>query len=93
MQKHLHLGLGELEIPAALSERTVAASHILTSLLLCFQVAEMISLLEEWPKLQPDHALELLDYAYAEPAVRSYAIECLVHIRLVLGTVCSLHGR
>ena len=41
----------------------------------------MISVLEEWPKLSPDHALELLDYAYAEPAVRSFAIECLTHIR------------
>lgn len=41
----------------------------------------MISLLEVWPKLSPDHALELLDYAYAEPAVRSYAIECLLLIR------------
>lgn len=59
--------------------------HLLPKLLQCVEwdnkseVAEMISLLEEWPKLPPDHALELLDYAYAEPAVRSYAIECLVH--------------
>lgn len=41
----------------------------------------MIALLEEWPKLSPDRALELLDYAYPEPAVRSYAIECLAPIR------------
>lgn len=54
-----------------------------------FQVAEMISLLEEWPKLPPDHALELLDYAYAEPAVRSYAIECLLNFRLVLKIDCQ----
>ena len=46
-----------------------------------FKVAEMIALLEEWPKLPPENALELLDYAYAEPTVRSYAIECLTHIR------------
>lgn len=41
----------------------------------------MVSLLEEWPRLLPDHALELLDYAYAEPAVRSFAIECLTPMR------------
>ena len=41
------------------------------------KVAEMLVLLEDWPKLAPDRALELLDYAYPETAVRSYAIDCL----------------
>lgn len=62
------------------------------SLLICVwfvQVAEMISMLEDWPKLSPDRALELLDYAYAEPAVRSFAIECLTHIRLEFSFICS----
>ncbi|XP_042215110.1 phosphatidylinositol 4,5-bisphosphate 3-kinase catalytic subunit delta isoform-like isoform X2 [Homarus americanus] len=60
--------------------------HLLPKLLQCVEwdnkaeVAEMISLLEVWPKLSPDRALELLDYAYAEPAVRSFAIVCLEHI-------------
>uniref|UniRef100_A0A0P4WF28 Phosphatidylinositol-4,5-bisphosphate 3-kinase n=2 Tax=Scylla olivacea TaxID=85551 RepID=A0A0P4WF28_SCYOL len=60
--------------------------HLLPKILQCVEwdnkaeVAEMISVLEDWPKLSPDRALELLDYAYAEPAVRSYAIECLTHI-------------
>ncbi|XP_047485037.1 phosphatidylinositol 4,5-bisphosphate 3-kinase catalytic subunit delta isoform-like isoform X1 [Penaeus chinensis] len=60
--------------------------HLLPKLLQCVEwdnnaeVAEMIALLEEWPKLSPDRALELLDYAYPEPAVRSYAIECLAPI-------------
>ncbi|MPC31407.1 Phosphatidylinositol 4,5-bisphosphate 3-kinase catalytic subunit beta isoform [Portunus trituberculatus] len=60
--------------------------HLLPKILQCVEwdnkteVAEMISVLEDWPKLSPDRALELLDYAYAEPAVRTFAIECLTHI-------------
>ncbi|XP_076048999.1 phosphatidylinositol 4,5-bisphosphate 3-kinase catalytic subunit delta isoform-like [Oratosquilla oratoria] len=41
------------------------------------QVCEIIWLISEWPKLPPEQALELLDYAYADPAVRSFAIECI----------------
>ncbi|XP_076049000.1 phosphatidylinositol 4,5-bisphosphate 3-kinase catalytic subunit delta isoform-like [Oratosquilla oratoria] len=57
--------------------------HVLPKLLQCvewnnhLQVAEMLWLLSEWPQLTPESALELLDYAYAEPVVRSYAIQCL----------------
>nr|ALY05366.1 phosphatidylinositol 3-kinase [Palaemon carinicauda] len=60
--------------------------HVLPKLLQCVEwdnkaeVAEMIALLKEWPRLPPENALELLDYAYAEPSVRSYAIDCLVHL-------------
>ena len=41
----------------------------------------MIALLDEWPKLPPERALEMLDYAYAESYVRQYAIECLQDVR------------
>lgn len=56
----------------------------------CYQVGEMVLLLEEWPRLLPDQALELLDYAYAEPAVRSYAIECLSPMRFGKNVLFSL---
>lgn len=42
-----------------------------------FEVSEAISLLQKWPPLLPQKALELLDYAYADQAVRSFAVRCL----------------
>ncbi|RZF40704.1 hypothetical protein LSTR_LSTR007995 [Laodelphax striatellus] len=44
------------------------------------EVAEMISLLTRWPQLTAEKALELLDYAYADQAVRSFAVRCLFNI-------------
>ncbi|XP_055587422.1 phosphatidylinositol 4,5-bisphosphate 3-kinase catalytic subunit beta isoform [Uranotaenia lowii] len=41
------------------------------------EVAEIISLLKEWPLLPVERALELLDYAYADQYVRRYAVKCL----------------
>ncbi|KFB38069.1 AGAP000018-PA-like protein [Anopheles sinensis] len=41
------------------------------------EVAEIVSLLQEWPKLLVERALELLDYAYADKYVRRYAVACL----------------
>lgn len=41
------------------------------------QVAEAISLLQNWPRLPVEKALELLDYAYADQQVRSFAVKCL----------------
>ncbi|XP_063708405.1 phosphatidylinositol 4,5-bisphosphate 3-kinase catalytic subunit beta isoform [Culicoides brevitarsis] len=41
------------------------------------EVAEVTNLLLQWPKVSIERALELLDYAYAEPAVRRYAVDCL----------------
>lgn len=41
------------------------------------EVAEIISLLQEWPLLPIERALELLDYAYADQYVRRYAVKCL----------------
>jgi phosphatidylinositol-4,5-bisphosphate 3-kinase len=45
------------------------------------QVAEVTTLLQKWPKLPVEKALELLDYAYADQAVRSFAVRCLKDVR------------
>ena len=37
----------------------------------------MLLLLKSWPLLSPSEALELLDYNYQEPSVRTFAIKCL----------------
>lgn len=41
------------------------------------EVAEITSLLQQWPILPVERALELLDYAYAEQYVRRHAVKCL----------------
>lgn len=41
------------------------------------EVAEITALLQEWPILPVERALELLDYAYADQYVRRYAVNCL----------------
>lgn len=40
-------------------------------------VLQMVSLLKKWPDLPAIHALELLDYSFPDPAVRSFTIRCL----------------
>lgn len=61
----------------------VLLPHSLNKLLLSIKwnnhktVAQVLSFLQEWPKLVPEKALELLDYAYADCWVRKFAIECL----------------
>jgi len=45
------------------------------------QVAEATSLLQHWPTLAVEKALELLDYAYADQAVRNFAVQCLKDVR------------
>jgi phosphatidylinositol-4,5-bisphosphate 3-kinase len=45
------------------------------------QVAEVTTLLQKWTKLPVEKALELLDYAYADQAVRSFAVQCLKDVR------------
>ncbi|XP_058443761.1 phosphatidylinositol 4,5-bisphosphate 3-kinase catalytic subunit beta isoform [Malaya genurostris] len=45
------------------------------------EVAEITSLLQEWPLLPLERALELLDYAYADQYVRRYAVKCLRKIQ------------
>ena len=46
-------------------------------MVLSIQVAQMMALLEDWPQLSPNLALELLDFAYPDPAIRNFAIKCL----------------
>ncbi|XP_065180000.1 phosphatidylinositol 4,5-bisphosphate 3-kinase catalytic subunit alpha isoform-like [Sycon ciliatum] len=40
-------------------------------------VAQMLQLLAKWRKLNPEDAMELLDYLYADTSVRKFAVECL----------------
>lgn len=40
-------------------------------------IAEMTVLLMNWPPICPFKALELLDYAYPDPMVRTFAVNCL----------------
>uniref|UniRef100_A0AAQ4NUB0 Phosphatidylinositol-4,5-bisphosphate 3-kinase, catalytic subunit delta n=1 Tax=Gasterosteus aculeatus aculeatus TaxID=481459 RepID=A0AAQ4NUB0_GASAC len=44
-------------------------------------VVQMVSLLRNWPDLPAIHALELLDYSFPDPAVRSFTIACLRKLR------------
>lgn len=46
-----------------------------------WEVAEATSLVSKWPLLGPLQALELLDYAYADQYVRSFAVKCLHKLR------------
>lgn len=41
----------------------------------------MVSLLRNWTDLPAIHALELLDYSFPDPAVRSFTISCLRNLR------------
>lgn len=45
------------------------------------EVSEVTRLLKEWPTLSVERALELLDYAYADPIVRRYAVDCLREVK------------
>lgn len=45
------------------------------------EVALMTLLLKEWPTLSVERSLELLDYAYADRAVRSFAVDCLKSLK------------
>lgn len=47
------------------------------------EVAETWNLLQQWPTISVERSLELLDYAYPDPAVRSFAIRCLRFLRWV----------
>lgn len=59
---------------------------VLPKLLTCIdwnsrdEVSEVVSLLREWPILPVEKALELLDYAYADQEVRSFAVKCLLRV-------------
>lgn len=47
------------------------------------EVAEVTRILNEWPQdnMSVERTLELLDYAYADPNVRRFAVECLKKIK------------
>ncbi|XP_041977720.1 phosphatidylinositol 4,5-bisphosphate 3-kinase catalytic subunit delta isoform [Aricia agestis] len=59
------------------------APHLLPKLLSCVEwteradAARVARTLALWPRLRVEAALELLDYAYADAAVRSFAVDCL----------------
>ncbi|XP_013190051.2 phosphatidylinositol 4,5-bisphosphate 3-kinase catalytic subunit delta isoform [Amyelois transitella] len=64
-----------------------AAPQLLPRLLSCVEwgdraeAASAARLLAEWPRALPvESALELLDYAFADTAVRSFAVSCLENI-------------
>ena len=38
----------------------------------------MYCLLKEWPLIEPESALELLDWNFPDPMVREFALRCLV---------------
>uniref|UniRef100_A0A4W5LTD1 phosphatidylinositol-4,5-bisphosphate 3-kinase n=1 Tax=Hucho hucho TaxID=62062 RepID=A0A4W5LTD1_9TELE len=42
---------------------------------------EMVAFLQKWPDLPALHALELLDYSFPDPMVRSFTIRCLRKLR------------
>lgn len=44
------------------------------------EVSEMRRLLSKWKQLSEERALELLDYAYADSAVRRFAVQCLKNL-------------
>lgn len=44
----------------------------------------MVGLLRNWPDLPAINALELLDYSFPDPAVRSFTVRCLMKLRYTL---------
>ncbi|XP_046964995.1 phosphatidylinositol 4,5-bisphosphate 3-kinase catalytic subunit delta isoform [Vanessa cardui] len=62
------------------------APELLPKLLSCVEwterseAARVARSLASWPMLRVESALELLDYAYADAAVRGFAVECLAKI-------------
>jgi phosphatidylinositol-4,5-bisphosphate 3-kinase catalytic subunit beta isoform len=40
-------------------------------------VSEILEMVQNWPLLEPEKALELLDYTYPDVHIRSFAIKCL----------------
>lgn len=40
-------------------------------------VQQLHRLLQQWPLLPPEAALEVLDSSYADPVVRRYAVACI----------------
>lgn len=55
-------------------------SFAIIAVVLFFQ---MQILLQTWPELEPEVALELLDYTYADQEVRKIAVKCIEKMRFV----------
>lgn len=49
--------------------------------IVCLVGFQMQILLQTWPKLESEQALELLDYTFADQAVRRIAVECIEKMR------------
>ena len=41
---------------------------------------QLQSILQAWQPLPPEEALELLDYIYQDPYVRSFAVRCINYL-------------
>ena len=48
--------------------------------------------LQQWKRLAPEMAMELLDYQYADIAVRTWAVECLEVLRCGCCTQLTIWG-
>lgn len=48
------------------------------------QVIQLSQLLDRWPTLPVEKALQLLDYAYPDENVRKFAVRCLRQVMLLL---------
>lgn len=78
-----------MRIPPFLFRDYFCKQHpqLLPKLLMCVEwnerdeAAGAASLVSKWPPLSSARALELLDYAYADRPVRSFAVKCLKDIR------------
>ena len=44
-------------------------------------------LLQTWPRLDPEQALELLDFTYADQEVRKIAVQCIENMRWVFSAI------
>uniref|UniRef100_A0A8C2X2S2 phosphatidylinositol-4,5-bisphosphate 3-kinase n=1 Tax=Cyclopterus lumpus TaxID=8103 RepID=A0A8C2X2S2_CYCLU len=53
-------------------------------------VVQLVSLLKNWRDLPGIHALELLDYSFPDPAVRSFTIRCLRKLSAII--IFSAHS-
>ena len=49
----------------------------MTALIVRISLFQMTALIQIWPKLPVDYALEILDYEYPDTNVRFFAVNCL----------------
>ena len=46
-------------------------------------------LLQSWPRLDPEQALELLDFTYADQEVRKFAVQCIENMRCIFSAIAN----